>query len=500
VAFTMITLDTGSGYRLADGTVPRARIVATPYVPMTNVVEIPALPIMIPLDVNGLAQRTIAATTDPGTTPAGNAYRFRIEVDGYPVHQFLAAVPHNAGSTVDISSLILLTAPPDFTPVGGGYTSEHARDDIAAALVAGPNVTITPDDAGNTIVIGAATTGGSGIPASTVDAKGDLIVGTANDTVARRAVGANGLALVANSANTDGVGWAAPAPAAHNHAATDVTSGTVAPARLGSGTASATTYLRGDSAFTDPTLQAPPVHAVGNSGTALTIDATNAAGWVKTITLTGNCVMTITAPGVVGRTYTLELVLTQDGTGGRTVTWPGSVQWPGGVAPVLSTAAAAVDRIVLITYNNGTTWFGNVVGGAASVVDIYRATKASDQTLASNTGAALGLSVTVASTSAADAWEVQAVLDVQANAANAATLVAELAVDGGSALSGQAIIHLPTSGLRTTCTQSWVISTLAVGSHTLALDAFVTTEAGSTYQVNGTHSNLTVRRFSGTAH
>jgi hypothetical protein len=49
--------------------------------------------------------------------------------------------------------------------------------------------------------------GGSGIPATIVDAKGDLIVATAADTVARKAVGANGTLLVANSAQGDGLEW-----------------------------------------------------------------------------------------------------------------------------------------------------------------------------------------------------------------------------------------------------------------------------------------------------
>lgn len=243
---------------------------------------------------------------------------------------------------------------------GSSYTSENARDDIAATLVAGPNMTITVNDPGDTILLTAAATGSSGIPASTVDAKGDLIAGTANDTVGRRSVGTDGQALLADSAQATGLSWGAPAPAAHNHAAAELTSGTVAAARLGSGSASATTYLRGDQSYADPTLQAPPVHVIGNSGTALTIDASSASGWVKTITLTGNCVFTLSG-AVSGRATTLELILTQDGTGSRTVTWPAAVKWSGG-APTLSTAAGAVDRVVLVTYNNGTTWLADLVG------------------------------------------------------------------------------------------------------------------------------------------
>lgn len=130
--------------------------------------------------------------------------------------------------------------------------------------------------------------------------------------------------------------------------------------QMGSGTANTSAFLRGDRAWTDPTLLAPLVHAVGNSGTALTIDASSTSGWVKTITLTGNCTFTLTG-AVSGRATTLELVLTQDATGGRTIIWPASVRWPG-AAPTLSTVAGAVDRIILTTYNNGTTWYGDLVG------------------------------------------------------------------------------------------------------------------------------------------
>jgi len=51
----------------------------------------------------------------------------------------------------------------------------------------------------------------AGIPASIIDAKGDLIAGTAADTAARVAVSTvNGQTLVANSGATPGVSWAHP--------------------------------------------------------------------------------------------------------------------------------------------------------------------------------------------------------------------------------------------------------------------------------------------------
>lgn len=51
----------------------------------------------------------------------------------------------------------------------------------------------------------------SGIQETIVDAKGDLLVGSAADTAARLAVGTNNHVLTADSNATNGVKWAAPA-------------------------------------------------------------------------------------------------------------------------------------------------------------------------------------------------------------------------------------------------------------------------------------------------
>jgi hypothetical protein len=49
----------------------------------------------------------------------------------------------------------------------------------------------------------------AGIPKTIVDAKGDLIAGTASDTVARLAIGANDQVLTADSSTATGMKWAA---------------------------------------------------------------------------------------------------------------------------------------------------------------------------------------------------------------------------------------------------------------------------------------------------
>ena len=94
---------------------------------------------------------------------------------------------------------------------------------------------------------------------------------------------------------------------------------------------------------------------------AVTVDPAN--GNAHNLTLTGNVTLTLTAP-TSGKTCCIRLRLIQDGTGSRAVTWPSSVKWPGGVAPTLSTAAGAIDKIVLETDDGGTRWEGGLVGKA----------------------------------------------------------------------------------------------------------------------------------------
>lgn len=62
-----------------------------------------------------------------------------------------------------------------------------------------------------------------------------------------------------------------------------------------------------------------------------------------------------------GRVYNMTLILKQDATGGRSITWPAAVKWPGGTAPSLS-LANKTDIVNLFTTDGGTTWYGTVVG------------------------------------------------------------------------------------------------------------------------------------------
>lgn len=111
--------------------------------------------------------------------------------------------------------------------------------------------------------------------------------------------------------------------------------------------------------YTRPVAYGDTVVAIGNTGTAATITLTS--GNVFTATLTGNCTFTLSAPIATGSS-SFTLILTNDGTAGRTVAWSGgSFNFPGGAGTLSRTTTAnATDIWVFFTPDGGTTWYGNI--------------------------------------------------------------------------------------------------------------------------------------------
>ena len=101
----------------------------------------------------------------------------------------------------------------------------------------------------------------------------------------------------------------------------------------------------------------------GSMGAAETFDPTD--GNVHTGTLDADCTFTLNAPTGTGAA-TLELWLTQDGTGGWDITWPGSVTLQG----TLDTTASTTSRVILETIDGGTSWVASVIGGAGSSLTV----------------------------------------------------------------------------------------------------------------------------------
>ena len=135
----------------------------------------------------------------------------------------------------------------------------------------------------------------------------------------------------------------------------------------GSGTLSFTTAATGDVTLTGTeTLTNKTIEAgtftngyteevnTANTSTAYTIDL--AAGSFQVLTLTGNA--TITMPtATAGKSFIL--LLKQDGTGSRTVTWS-TVKWPAGTAPTITSTASKQDLFSF--FADGTNWYGTTVG------------------------------------------------------------------------------------------------------------------------------------------
>lgn len=92
---------------------------------------------------------------------------------------------------------------------------------------------------------------------------------------------------------------------------------------------------------------------VGNVGVATAISFGNT---VNEITLTANVALTFTG-ATSGTPASTTLIVKQDATGGRTITWPLTAKYAGGVAPPQSTGANDIDIWSIFTVDGGTTLF-----------------------------------------------------------------------------------------------------------------------------------------------
>ncbi len=123
--------------------------------------------------------------------------------------------------------------------------------------------------------------------------------------------------------------------------------------------ASAATVISMDSSTFFSGAFSDGVTALGNTGTAVTIDCDD--GNVFTATLTGNATITLATPNsTANRATSFTLVLTNDATASRTVAFAGGTfKYPGGSVD-RTTDANATDIWFFFSPDNGTNWYVSI--------------------------------------------------------------------------------------------------------------------------------------------
>jgi len=98
------------------------------------------------------------------------------------------------------------------------------------------------------------------------------------------------------------------------------------------------------------------LYSLGNTGATPDIDLSN--GNFVAATLNQNA--TFTFSNAPSGACAFTLVLTNDATADRTITWPASVKFPNEVTPVRTTTANRFDVYTFTTIDGGTNWFGTL--------------------------------------------------------------------------------------------------------------------------------------------
>ncbi len=93
-----------------------------------------------------------------------------------------------------------------------------------------------------------------------------------------------------------------------------------------------------------------------------TIDLDLENGNVFEPTIDQNTIFTFSNPPVTGSAGSFTLIIVQDGSGGHSSTFPGTVDWPSGVAPALTTGPNDVNILSFLTTDAGARWYGFIGG------------------------------------------------------------------------------------------------------------------------------------------
>ncbi len=287
------------------------------------------------------ASNYAAAAATSATSAAASAASAAASVATIASYATSAANSAAAAATSATSAAASATAAATSATSAAASATAAATSATSAATSASSALTSANSAAVSAASAAAAVT--TAIQASIIDAKGDLIVGSAADTAGRLAVGTNGYILTADSAETLGIKWA------------------VAPAGYSAPTIGTTVITSG---VTVTTIDTVTLNNATLTGT-LTAGATSG---------TNGYLLTATTSGVTWAAAPVSLP-SQTGNDGKLLTTNGTTASWAGAAPVAQTSepSTLIDGLIWIDTDGTvvgqqmTRWSKAPTGGTTSL-------------------------------------------------------------------------------------------------------------------------------------